>query len=41
MKKKILASVLASVMVLSMVGCGTDAAAQKEAETATTTETTD
>ena len=42
MKKKILATVLASMMVLSMVGCGTDAAAKKEAEssTAQTAETT-
>ncbi|WP_028234406.1 ABC transporter substrate-binding protein [Pseudobutyrivibrio sp. MD2005] len=35
MKKKILATVLASALALSMVGCGTDAAAKKEAESST------
>lgn len=35
MKKKILATVLAAALALSMVGCGTDTAAKKEAESST------
>ena len=37
--KKFISTILASAMVLSLVGCGTDAAAEREANTATETTT--